>query len=343
MKQLLLCSTLLITGATNMNAQSKSRMVGYKVLVDNPDKLRPGFVCLDILTADTWNTSSFMGYGLRSGFNASKFGSVSFDYRKGYLGAKQKAIELGGALNLISSRKKKPTFVVMSSSTFSLGNKMFMKNSGIEVSATRKTVLQARGGIVSFKTPIEIPTGNVSKAERSVFYMNKDTSTIKIGTGKGYRGVNGFDGIMRMQTYYVGMSVTTMRNVVLSYDEGVASNTNSFTFFFDILTGGDPRFTDLTYKYTASSLSLNDFPVGATPEDYAVSVTNVKNVGWRTGWEAKSYSGLAMSYKVEFGSRPGFKERSGILSANSYLLLTAGFGIGVGKPLKKLINEKGDQ
>jgi hypothetical protein len=351
-KQILLCSTLLITGATNMNAQSKSsvtktgRSVNYKILLDNPDKLRPLFIAFDAVTADTWGSSSYMGYGLRANLNASHYGSLAFDYRKGYLGAKQRALELGGSLNLIASRKKKDAFVVLSSSTFTSGSKMFMKNSGIAVPAVKKIVLQARGGIASFRAPIdESPDGlgKTANEDPRSFYMTKDTNSVRVGFGKGYKGVFGFKALMKMQVYYVGMSISTIRNVAVLYGDDVASNTNHYNFFVDILSGGDPRFSDASYYYSLSGLGTYDFPIGTRPEEYSISSQDIKKTGWRAGWEVKTNTSKNLTYKVEFGSRPGYRMGSGILSANSYLMVSAGLSFCAGKSFKKMIKEKRDE
>lgn len=350
MKKTLLLFAALFTSTCATYAQKSSykstgKTVGYRVLLDNPDMVHPVFVALDILTADTWNTSSYMGYGLRGDFNARRYGSISFDYRKGYLGSKQRATELGGSLNLFSSRKKSGARVVLSSSSIAFGSKMIHKSSGIDVPAIKKTVLQARGGIASFRAPIEeAPDGNVRKGEKDPrnFYMTNDTNNVIVGFGKGYKGVYGFEALMKMNIYYVGLSVRTIKNVVVAHDNGVSSNSNNYNFFVDVLTGGDPRFTDVDYTYTKSALGTYEFPVGTVPEQYSLSNNDIKTMGWRAGWEAKTNAGMAISYKVEFGSRPGYRMGSGILSANSYLLLAAGISISAGNNYKKMAKAKKD-
>ncbi len=346
MKRILLLSSLLIANMCITYAQKKSNnTVGYRVLIDNPDKVHPVFVALDLLTADTWNTSSFMGYGLRADINARRFGSISFDYRKGYLGAKQRATELGGSLNLFSSRKNTIARVVLSSSSIAIGSKMLHRSSGIEVPAIKKTMLQARGGIASFRAPIEEAPDGLGKTpdeDSRSFYMTSDTNNVRIGFGKGYKGVYGFKAMMKMNIYYVGLSVRTIKNVVLSHDRGISSNSNNYNFFVDILTGGDPGFSDVAYTYTTSALGTYEFPAGTLPEQYSLSVNDIKTMGWRAGWEAKTNAGMAMCYKVEFGSRPGYRMGSGILSANAYILLTGGISISAGNNHKKIAKEKKD-
>lgn len=348
-KVLLLCSIftmgVCITYAQRSTYKTTGKTVGYSVLLDDPNKVHPVFVAFDILTADTWNSSSFMGYGLRADINARRYGSISFDYRKGYLGAKQRATELGASLNLFSSRKKSMTRVVLSSSSMAFGSKMLHKSSGITVPAIKKTVLQARGGIASFRAPIEEAPDGLGKSsdeDPRTFYMTSDTNIVRIGFGKGYKGVYGFEALMKMNTYFVGLSIRTIKNVVLVHDNGISSNSNNYNFFVDILTGGDPRFSDVAYTYRSSALGTYEFPAGTTPSQYSLSTNDIKTMGWRAGWEAKTNAGMAMSYKVEFGSRPGYRMGSGILSANSYLLLTAGISISAGNNYKKIAKAKKD-
>lgn len=338
---LLLLSFILVYSIP-IYAQKKAGYTNYKVLVDDPDHLHPLFLSFDILTADTWNTSSYMGYGLRAEANVLRYGSISFDYRKGYLGEKQKVTELGGSLNLFCSRKKSIARVVLSSSAIAYGNKLVIKGTSINVPAIKKTVLQARGGIAAFNAGIdEAPDGNGKSASEDPrkFYIKKDTNNIIIGFGKGYKGVYGFTGFMKMQVYYAGLSMRTIRNLVIAHDEGLASNSDSYNFYVDALAGGDLSFTDITYSYRPSALSLYEFPTGTKPEEYELVAKSTKKMGWRAGWEAKTNAGASISYKVEFGSRPGYKSGKGLLASNNYLVLAAGISISGGKPYRKMAKE----
>lgn len=304
--------------------------VNYSVLRDDPDRIRPVVVSLDLLATDTWNTSSYLGYGVRADVNVLKYGSVLVDYRKGYLGARQRAVEFGGALNLLSGRRKKATRVVLSSSSFAYAGKLFTSASSISIPAIRKTVLQARGGIASFKAPISL-----SGSDADGFVMTKDTNVVIISNfGKNYKGVSGFSALLKMQTYFAGLSIRSIRNIVISHDRGLGSNANNYNFYADVLLGGDPAFSDVIY--TTGDLAKNGFPKGTTPSQYELSGPKVKNMGWRLGWEAKTNNGFGLSYKAEFGSRPGYTVGNGILTSNAYLMLAAGFSIGAGKSYKKM-------
>lgn len=340
----ILFGVLLAAGTTVAQAQhKKGSKVEYLVLVDNPDRMRPVILSLDILTADTWNTNSYMGYGARADVNLLRYGTLTFDYRKGYLdgnangGKKHKSTELGAALNLFSSHKTRPTQVVLSSSSIAYGTKMLHKTSSIEVTGTRKKVLQARVGIANFRAAIdESPdaTGSLDRDER-YFHLVKDTADIVIGYGRGYRGVKGLTGLMKMQTWYVGISRRTINNLVIAHDEGLASNSNNYNIFFDLLFGGAPAFSEMSYYYTAAALENYGFPTGTLPAGYELVNKNIKKGGWRFGWEAKTNNGVGMSYKVEFGSRPGYHQKAAIFKSNSYLLLTGGISIAPGKSYKK--------
>lgn len=304
--------------------------VNYRVLRDDPDNLRPVVLSLDVLTADTWNLDGYLGYGMRADVNLKKYGTVIMDYRKGYLGSKQRAIELGGALNLFCSRKKVNTRVVLSSSSFAYGSNLFTSATSISVPGIKKTVLQARGGIASFKTDIDIFADDAEG-----FEMIKDTNRVQMDDfGKNYRGVSGFTALMKMQTYYVGLSIRTISNLVIAHDRGLGSNSNNYNFYADALFGGGQDFSNVNYRYS-SDLYARGFPKGTKPDEYTVSGVNVKKIGWRAGWEAKTNNGFGMSYKAEFGSRPGYKI-GGFIKSNTYVMLAAGFSIGAGKSYKKI-------
>ena len=63
----------------------KAKGVEYLVLRDDPDKLTPVVLSLDFLTADTWNTNSYMGINIRPEINIPKYGQINIDYRLAYL------------------------------------------------------------------------------------------------------------------------------------------------------------------------------------------------------------------------------------------------------------------
>ncbi|MBI3235175.1 MAG: hypothetical protein HYZ42_14260, partial [Bacteroidetes bacterium] len=84
-------SLLILFVANTLMAQksinAKDKKVEYRVLRDDPDKLTPVVLSLDFLTADTWNTNSFMGINIRPEINIPKYGQINIDYRKAYLDA----------------------------------------------------------------------------------------------------------------------------------------------------------------------------------------------------------------------------------------------------------------
>lgn len=336
-----------------------SQTVQYKTILDDPGKLKPVVISFDILTADTWGTNSFMGYGLRADINILKYGSVHVDYRKAYLDGnakkpdnlsaarqlkKHRSYELGFSFNLFKSEKKKSLDVILSSSTLFYGNKMLISGRSISVPGTKANILQLRGGIANFRAAIdESPEYDAArdKFDQRTLFLSKDTASVVVGYGTGYKGVYGIKAQMRMMLFYAGISWRTITNLVISHTDsknGIASHSNNYNFFADALFGGNPVFSNHS-EYSITDVVAKNFPKNTNLTEWELSSSKTKKIGWRLGWEAKINNGVGMTYKVEFGSRPGYTGKKGILSPNAYLMLTAGFSIPVGKSNKKLARD----
>lgn len=353
MKKIIIGALLFIT-ATNISAQ---KTVGYTVLKDDPNDIKPFYMAFDILSADTWGTNSMMGYGIRSSFTYKGIGSIDLSYRKAYFDLeyqsakeestgntkKHTALEFGVSLNLLGREKKADIPVVLASEMFFSPKGAFsQKITYLSVEGTKKWNLQVRGGLARFNVPFayHYELGDSEGEDPRAFSIVKDTVTWPVGEEEGYTVSNnqgtlftGITGMMKLNTFYVGLSSRSIRNLWISADgEGVCANTNEFVLFADALLLGGMAVGDgwSIQRYHKSASAYNQ----DNGWQLEIDKTKLKKMGWRVGFEARKYQNLAMTYKVEFGSRPGLTGKSGIIGNNAYLLLTAGFGFGVGKSVK---------
>lgn len=260
MKKIII-GALLFLIATNINAQKK---VDYTVLKDDPNDIKPVYVALDILSADTWGTNSMMGYGIRSSYTYKGLGSINLSYRKAYLDLEYKsakegstaaikkhtALELGVSLNILGKEKNGEIPVVLASEMFFYPKGAFsQKITYLNVEGTKKWNLQLRGGLARFNVPFtyHYEEDQNPKDPRALSIV-KDTSVIPIGQGDGYSSLapgdptffTGIKGMMKLTTFYLGISSRSIRNIWISAEgEGVCANTNEYVFFADaLLLGG---------------------------------------------------------------------------------------------------------
>lgn len=333
----LFASLLLVFG--NIYAQTTSRSGGsadYKVLVDDPDNLMPVIIGINPLVADVWSTNSYMGIGAFLNINVLKYGSITIDWKKAYFdGVKgtmaiqnsntgkkiknHRGIEFGLAYNLLSFKRQKKMQVVLSSSLTFSQTRRTSYTSYIMVPGTAKRMLQLRGGMTRLKTAMDSYDFN-SKS----FLFNNDTSIV----------VKAFTAQMQLNYLYAGISWHTVNNLVLQIgDQGLSTNCNDYNFFFDLFFM--PSAISFPTINFSNVFGANTFP-GGKQKDAVMTLNDnsvLRKTGWRLGWEAtKNNIKGAFTYRVEFGVRPGLmNSKKGLLSATSYMLLSAGFTFPKGK------------
>jgi len=341
MKKVILILSVLIL-SLSLNSQTtyiSGGSTSYKVIIDNPDDITPVIIGINPLVADTWNTNSYMSVGAFMSVNILKYGSVTIDWNKAFFdgikgslpitnsssGKKirnHRGLEFSLAYNLLSFKKEKDLQVVLSSELTFSGTRRTSTTTYIVVPGTAKKMVQLRGGLTNLKTGIDAFDFGTAR-----FSFNNDTS-IK---------VKDFSAQMKMNYLYAGISWHTLNNLVLQIGEsGLSTNCNDYNFFFDMLyMPFDLKFPTVNYS---DVFDKNTFPGAAQLNSKMTMKDNstIRKTGWRLGWEArKNNIRGAFTYKVEFGVRPGLKtSKKGILSPNSYMLLSAGFTFPAGKKYK---------
>jgi len=334
--QFILAFVLFMHGGIHAQSTTKSGgSVNYKVLVDDPDHLMPVVIGFNPLVADVWSTNSYMGIGAFMTINLAKYGSLNVEWIKAYFDAlgglptaysntgkrikNHRGLEIGLAYNLLSFKKSKNMQVVLSSELTFSGTRRTQYTSYIVAPGTAKKMIQLRGGLTSLKSGIDSYDFG-----KKGFLINNDT-VLK---------VDDFYAQVKMMYLYAGISWHTINNLVLQIGEnGLSTNCNDYNFFFDVLfMSGAIEFPTVIY---ADVFGKSTLPVGAIQSANLTLNDNslMRKTGWRLGWEArKNNIRGAFTYKVELGVRPGLLNfRKGLFSANSYMLLSAGFTFPKGK------------
>ena len=327
------------TMAAQTTKKAKGKEVEYLVLRDDPDKLTPVVLSLDFLTADTWNTNSYMGINIRPEINIPKYGQINIDYRLAYLDGtagssilsnqlipegklkKHRSFEITAGINLFHKDREKMLPVVLSSSRIYSGSAINInKVEYVEVLGTVRKCLQARVGYENFRSPVELSD---AENEGTGFRINNVLSPDSIFRFNQYTKLDGYSGIggrtrMNFQVLNLGLSYKRITNLWIENDRspsGIASNASTYDFYFDLLLNLKTSFANFVTR----------------ANEYAITHANPKKLGWRLGWSAHVTRGAFMTYKVEFGARPLFKQdKKGILGDNAFLLLSAGWSFGIG-------------
>lgn len=305
-------------------AYENSGSLNYNVITNDPDNLKPVIIGFNPLVADVWSTNSYMGIGAFIHVNILKYGSINIDWKKAYFDMvkntkNHRGLEFGFAYNLFSFKNNKDLQVVLSSELTFSQTRRTSSTTYIIVPGTAKKTLQLRGGLTNFKTA----TDNMEVG--GGFNFSLDTN---------YRVLN-WQSPLKYNYLYSGISWHTINNLVIQHSgNNLASNCNDYNFFFDILYApfnlelnnakGNVRLPNSGYQ----TVDINEITL--KPEN------EIKKTGWRLGWEARKNNIMgAFTYKVEFGVRPGLtNSKKGLLSANSYMLLSAGFTFPAGKKIK---------
>ena len=335
MKTFILSAAFAFLSVFSLHGQN----VSYKTITDDPYDIKGLCISLDPFYADAWGTNPNIGFGVRADMYFKKLLSFNIDFRRAYLDINAKEhedaslpkplealkkhnyIELGAQLTFLDRSKDKDIRVVLSSSS----SGRYTTTNYIRVPGTLRKVKQLRGGLVSTRTAIDI--GDAGEADNTFkATLVGDTTSFKFGsfsnTTDGSATYGGYT-MMNLFMIYGGISAKRITNLFIDSDYGRKSNNSVYDFYADVLYAPVVKFE-------------NVYTVGG--KEWELSCSEVKNIGWRLGFSARRSASSFLSYKFEFGSRPGFVGGEGILQTNYYLLVAMGWSI----PFKiGAINAKG--
>jgi hypothetical protein len=304
---------LTLSGACSMQGQT----VHYKTLMDDPYAIKKLHVHLDPFYCDLWGTNIHMGWGARANFYVGRLGALHFEMRRAYLDMMQEDaksdllvpkrgfkpyfyMEPSLDLNFSDKTRDRSLKVTLSSSSYSSGGYTYTSERYIMVDGSQRKVYSLHGGLSFSHSAFDMSKGNVTLEDGSTeanFTAISATDTL-----------TGGHGMMSTMVVAAGLSGKTITNLIISTDWGNRGNSMLSHWYLDFLF--------------APVVSFEDMKMGSA--EYKVECANKKRIGWRFGWEFHKPNKTFMSYKMEFGSRPGF---SGGKWSGGYLGFTVGFNL----------------
>ncbi len=309
-----------------------SQQLSYKILKDEPDKIKNFTLHIDPFYADAWSTNTTLGFGLRADAMIAKRLSANVFFRKAYLDMNARShadgslvqpkkgfskltyFEPAVSFHLIDKVKKKSVKVILSSSTSYSGNYKTTTSKYIMVPGSVRKIRGVRGGLFFVNTAIDMDQGEAI----GTWEAKNGNETVKFGTyGDRVHGSAIYNGYtqMRQATVFGGItlkSITNLQTEVEGYSK-TRGNYNFYDFYFDMMF--------------APVISYQDVKM-ADGTVFNVSNNSNKRTGWRTGMLWKNSSKAFLSYGFEFGQRPGYAgSDKGILNSRSFLNLFMGISI----------------
>ncbi|MCC7301585.1 MAG: hypothetical protein IT233_02985 [Bacteroidia bacterium] len=297
-----------------MSGASYGQDIHYKVLEDDPYNIKKLMIHLDPFYCDAWWTDVTLGWGVRADLHYGSLGTLNIDFRRAYLDVVKSSnkndkdvkthmwFEGVASLNLVDKTKQRSMKIVLSSSSHSSGGYTYTNTKFFMAPGTKRKIFGVRGGIYMVNTPYETEDAHAYKLE------GVDTSR---ATGAA---------MMKTMTIVGGISFKSITNLQVSVDDwGTRRNSAYSDFYIDFLfaPGVGMGKGDVTHPVS-----------GIVSPNADLDVKEKKHMGWRMGWSYKNPMRTWLTYKFEWGSRPGFKsQESGILSANAFLMMTMGISI----------------
>lgn len=320
---------LLLCGAFIMEAGAQK--VNYTVVSDNPDRLKYTSLSLEPFYADIHMSNMTLGWNVRADAIILKRIELRADYRRAYMDMNVSAAEsqsqyhayakngvkfaqtteLGASLIFRDKTKRKSLRVVLSQYRF--GNYQITNFINVPGNVRRMTAL--RGGAYLLSTSIEFTDDHQEFVKLPNVDRNKPEMALKVA--------NKAIPMMRTGVLYAGLSFKSITSLTIDADGyGNRHNRGYTDFFVDFLFAPIVNFSDV--KDTKNEVFEID-PASAA----------IKRMGWRAGAVFRSPETVALTYKFEFGSRPGFQYSTEFVdNQKAYLLMT--IGINIPMRIKKL-------
>ena len=311
---------------------SFSQQLSYKILKDEPDKVKNFTLHLDPFYTDAWSTNTTLGFGIRADAMFLKRFSANFTFRKAYLDmnarshadgslpqpkngfSKMTYLEPSLAFHLIDKIKKRNVKVVLSSSTSYSGNYQTTHTKYIMVPGSVRKIRGVRGGLFFLNSALDLDQGDAIKTWTAT---NGDEKVSFGDFGTRVHGSAVYNGYsqMRQLAIFGGLtfkSITNLQTEVEGYSK-TRGNYNFSEFYIDYMFAPVVSYQDVKF---------------ADGTNFKLSNSTTKRTGWRAGLLWKNASKTFLSYGFEFGQRPGYAGNDkGFLNSRSFLNLVMGISI----------------
>lgn len=322
--------TLLVAAVLLLSTLAKAQSVTWKVERDDPFDIKNFSFAIDPLFIDMNGHNGYaFGWGLRAEHMMGKRLLANVDMRTGFgtnLYKKSNdntrnyyTLEGGLGLVFVNRMKVKNVPIILSQSTS--GNVRTTRYIKGGVPARCRLIVALRGGFVQYTNSL-----NYEKMTDSLLTFNGETyakakarGIFKDTTRVGASDVAQVGGIA-LTSVYAGLQFRTIRNLLIDVDGwGYRGNIMYSDFYIDVMF--------------APVIAIKDFqnPDGTR---YDVKYSDLSHLGWRFGWITRKPKDQGFSFKLEVGSRPGFKAPENtnvpLNMRNMYCMMTFGLYI----PLK---------
>jgi hypothetical protein len=333
---------LAVFASMHMNAQS----VTYKYVRNDPFDIKNFSGGIDAMWCELNNhNGAAFGWGLRAEYMMGKSMLFNFDTRIGFGTSYYRLSNenttnyfcMEGGVGFIFANSARNRNVPILLSTQRVGNYQYSTYIRGGVPAKVRLIAALRLGIYQYNnTLVYSDVGMVdgfydslltfkdasgteydykkARDQEKVFEYKQDTGA-KAPTFK----VDQY-GSINMTCIYGGIQLRTIRNLLIDVDGyGYRGNIRYGDWFLDVIF--------------APVLLLSDFsrPDGVT---YSVSYQEKSSLGWRMGWFYRKPKDQGISWKFEFGARPGFKSYANSSIPLNGRNLYAMFTMGLYVPLK---------
>lgn len=297
-------------------AHAMAQQVNYRILTDDPENVKAFSLSLEPFYCDLASTNIHLGYSIRADLLLLKRMEVRADFRRAYLdinggetntsdyypkkGAKLALYgEAGASLFFVDKLKKTQAKLVLSSS--SDGSYTYTKY--IMIPATKRKMWGVRGGIYNNRVAFELSDPD------SFFVM-------KASDGTESQAVDNTISMVNTTSLYAGLHWKSIVDVVASTDYGTRKVGSMVDFYIDFL------FAPVVFFGDVKSPAGGEFSLKANSG-------HIKRMGWRAGWTYRHPNKVALSYKFEFGARPGFRssEEFAFITERSFMMFTVGLNI----------------
>lgn len=298
--------------------------IHYKTLEDDPYAIKPFTLHLDPFFVDAWWTDITMGWGLRADYHLGRIGSLNLEFRKPYLDMiysnhksespknikNQTWLETTAAFNLVDKAKTRSVRITLSSSSYSSGGYTYTNTKFFNTNAEVRKIFSVRGGMYSVST-------GYKSGDAKAYYIGQVVDPNNTSSTMEDTVWASGDKMFRSMAIIGGISLKSITNITVAVDDwGTRRNSSYSDFYVDFMF--------------APVIGLDKELNTVDGKEYDLESDNLKRMGWRMGWAYKSPVRTFMSYKFEFGARPGYKGAEGsskILSPRAFLEMTIGVSI----------------
>lgn len=332
MKKFILLS--LFIGASLFRLQSQS--ISYKIISDDVKNLKPLVVNLYPFYADAYGVNITLGWQAHA---ILSMGPLQFqaDYRRAYpktdinysinpdksLPFPKNGLrplsrfEALAQLNFSDRKLDRNLRVVLSSSSYTVGNTRYTNTKYISVPGTKRKIVGVRGGMYWLNTAIDFSDiKEDANGKPSLFATAKDNKADTIHFGIYGVEVDGSpiysgNSMNNVVSFIGGISFQGITNLVIRAEGyGQRRNSTATDFYIDGMFAPVIQISDIkTFKGRL-------WDVHSTDKTYW---------GWRMGFYQRGPANkFGFAYKFEWGVRPGLK---GDVLGRMYLDMTMGFDI----------------